>query len=42
MPSITTQSPSAADVAAAVRFLVERGDYITGQIINVDGGRSIV
>jgi pteridine reductase len=30
------------DVAAAVRFLVERGDYITGQIINVDGGRSIV
>ncbi len=29
------------DVAAAVRFLVEGGDYITGQIINVDGGRSI-
>lgn len=32
---------SPQDVAAAVRFLVENGDYITGQIINVDGGRSI-
>ena len=30
------------DVAAAVRFLVERGDYVTGQIIPVDGGRSLV
>ena len=29
------------DVARTVRFLVEQGDYITGQIINVDGGRSI-
>ena len=29
------------DVAAAVRFLVERGNYITGQILRVDGGRSI-
>ncbi len=29
------------DVARAVRFLVESADYITGQIINVDGGRSI-
>jgi len=33
---------SPVDVAATVRFLVERGDYITGQIIPVDGGRSIV
>ena len=33
---------SPEDVAAAVRFLVEQGDYVTGQIINVDGGRSIV
>ncbi len=32
---------SPEDIAAAVRFLVERGDFITGQIINVDGGRSI-
>ncbi len=29
------------DVAAVVRFLVEDGCYITGQVINVDGGRSI-
>jgi pteridine reductase len=29
------------DVAATVRFLVEHGGYITGQILNVDGGRSI-
>jgi len=28
------------DVARAVRFLVQ-SDYITGQILNVDGGRSI-
>jgi pteridine reductase len=30
------------DIAEAVRFLVEQGDYITGQILNIDGGRSIV
>lgn len=30
------------DVAAAVRYLVESGDYVTGEIIRVDGGRSIV
>jgi len=29
-------------IAALVRFLVTEGDYITGQIIAVDGGRSIV
>ncbi len=33
---------SPEDIAATVRFLVEHGDYITGQIIRVDGGRSIV
>jgi len=32
---------SAADIAQVVRFLVEQGDYITGQVIPVDGGRSI-
>jgi len=32
---------SPEDIAKTVRFLVEHGDYITGQIINVDGGRSI-
>jgi pteridine reductase len=33
---------SPEDIARTVRFLVEHGHYITGQIINVDGGRSIV
>jgi NAD(P)-dependent dehydrogenase (short-subunit alcohol dehydrogenase family) len=32
----------AKDVAMAVRFLLEDGDYITGLILSVDGGRSIV
>ncbi len=30
------------DIAETVRFLVTGAEYITGQIINVDGGRSIV
>jgi len=30
------------DVANLVRFLVDEGEYITGQIIAVDGGRSVV
>jgi pteridine reductase len=30
------------DVAKLVRFLIDEGDYITGQIIAVDGGRSVV
>ncbi len=30
------------DVASLVSFLVDQGDYITGQIIAVDGGRSVV
>lgn len=32
---------SPEEVAALVRFLVTSGDYITGQIIPIDGGRSI-
>lgn len=32
---------SPADIARTVRFLIEEGDYISGQIINVDGGRSL-
>ena len=31
----------AEDVAAAVRFLLEDGDYITGTVLAVDGGRSL-
>ncbi len=30
------------EVARLVRFLAEAGDYITGQIISIDGGRSLV
>lgn len=30
-----------ADIAAAVRFLLADADYMTGQVITVDGGRSI-
>lgn len=30
------------DIANLVRFLIDQGDYITGQIIAVDGGRSVV
>ena len=30
------------EVARLVRFLVESGDYITGQIIAIDGGRGLV
>jgi len=31
----------AEDIAYAVRFLLEDGDYITGTVLAVDGGRSI-
>lgn len=30
------------EVAQLVRFLVESGDYITGQVIPIDGGRGVV
>ncbi len=36
------RSGTVEEIAHAVRFLVESGDYITGQILAVDGGRSIV
>jgi len=44
---ITRQVPLAREgspdgVARLVRFLVETGDYITGQIVAIDGGRSVV
>ncbi len=32
---------SPGEVARLVRFLVESADYVTGQIIRIDGGRSI-
>lgn len=44
---LTRQVPLAREgtpqeVASLVRFLVESGDYMTGQVIPVDGGRTIV
>ncbi len=33
---------SPEDIARAVLFLVASGDYITGEVLTVDGGRSIV
>lgn len=44
---LTAQVPlaregSPEDMARAVRFLVESADYVTGQILTVDGGRSLV
>ena len=32
---------SSADIAKAVSFLIQGADYITGQIISVDGGRTL-
>ncbi len=31
-----------AEIAAAVRFLAAAGGFVTGQVLNVDGGRSVV
>lgn len=33
---------SPEEVARLVRFLIEEGDYVTGQILDIDGGRSLV
>jgi NAD(P)-dependent dehydrogenase (short-subunit alcohol dehydrogenase family) len=32
---------TAADVAAAVRFLIEGSDFVTGTTVVVDGGRAL-
>ncbi len=44
--AILAQTPlarpgSGEDIARTVRFLCEEGDYITGQVIAVDGGKSL-
>jgi pteridine reductase len=39
--TLLKRAGKAEDVSAAVRFLLEDGDYITGVILSVDGGRSI-
>ena len=35
------RSGGPTDIAQAVFFLIEHSDYITGQNINVDGGRKL-
>jgi pteridine reductase len=32
---------SPGDVSAAVLYLLEHGDYITGTVLTVDGGRAV-
>ncbi len=32
---------SANDIVQTIKYLIEGTDYITGSVINVDGGRSI-
>ena len=35
------RSGSPKDIANTIKFLIEDADYMTGQIIAVDGGRGI-
>ncbi len=35
------RSGNPLDIARAVRFFIEEGDYITGQILAIDGGRTL-
>jgi len=39
--TLLKRAGKAEDIATAVKFLLEDGDYITGLILSVDGGRSI-
>lgn len=39
IPLNRTGEPS--DIANAVHFLIEKADYMTGQILNIDGGRTL-
>jgi len=39
--TLLKRAGKAEDISAAVRFLLEDGDYMTGVILSVDGGRSI-
>jgi NAD(P)-dependent dehydrogenase (short-subunit alcohol dehydrogenase family) len=39
--TLLKRTGTAEDIAHAVRFLLEDGDYITGLVLSVDGGRSI-
>ena len=39
--SLLKRAGSPQDVAKAVNFFIQEGDFITGQILAVDGGRSL-
>ena len=39
--TLLKRAGKAEDISSAVRFFLEDGDYITGVILSVDGGRSI-
>ncbi|HGX92878.1 MAG TPA: pteridine reductase [Candidatus Tenderia sp.] len=39
--TVLKRQGSAADIAKAALFLIQDADYISGQIINVDGGRTL-
>jgi pteridine reductase len=38
--TLLRQTGRAQDVARAVRFLIAEAPYVTGQVVNVDGGRT--
>jgi pteridine reductase len=38
--TLLKRAGSPQDIARAVRFLLDDASYITGQVINVDGGRT--
>jgi pteridine reductase len=37
--TLLQRSGTPNDIAEAIRFLIEKADYVTGQVINIDGGR---
>jgi len=38
---VLNRQGDAIDIAKTVRFLIEDADYMTGQILTVDGGRTL-
>ena len=39
--TILKQAGNPDDIALAVHYLITNAPYVTGQVINVDGGRSV-
>jgi pteridine reductase len=38
--TLLKRSGAPQDIARAVRYLLQDASYVTGQVINVDGGRT--